>query len=258
MNEISPKYLMMLIDKIESVIWANFKSYKKVKQYIQKWHFADINYENFPIVYQDNGKDIDLSETLHAIEDGEIVLKIAIDLSIETPDFIPSIPVFRNNLKNSYKRASDSFNEAIKNITEQPSISIGLANSTLESIIKYIFEDENIKTKSKNGDTLYKQTENILKEFSMFPGSDIPKEIRDMGSALLKVSKSIEDIRSNKTFMHGKTDSTYLVEESIYAVFIVNVVASIGLFLINFYELKYKNIILNNEGDWISTENIPF
>lgn len=34
MNEISPKYLMILIDKIEAVIWDNFKSYKKVKQYM--------------------------------------------------------------------------------------------------------------------------------------------------------------------------------------------------------------------------------
>lgn len=58
--------------------------------------------------------------------------------------------------------------------------------------------------------------------------------------------------------MHGKTDNTYLVEESLYAVFIVNIVATIGLFLINFYELKYKNIILNDEDEWISAENIPF
>jgi hypothetical protein len=28
--------------------------------------------------------------------------------------------------------------------------------------------------------------------------------------------------------------------------------------LINFYELKYKNIILNDEDEWISAENIPF
>ncbi len=69
---------------------------------------------------------------------GELLLKIAIDLSIETPDFIPSIPIFRNEIKVNYSNASNSFEKAFKDIEEHPDIAVRLANSALESIIKEI------------------------------------------------------------------------------------------------------------------------
>lgn len=50
-----------------------------------------------------NIKKIDLKKTLHQI-DGETLLKIAIDLGLDTPDFIPSIPMFKNELKSSLKQ----------------------------------------------------------------------------------------------------------------------------------------------------------
>jgi hypothetical protein len=253
--EVSPKYLMKLVDQIEKKIWEEFGSYKKVKSYIKKWHFAGFSYENFPIVFKSD-ETIDLAETLHNIE-GETLIKIGIDLGIETPDFIPSIPLFKNNLKNNYQRASSSFEEACRKIEDQPSISIGLANSTLESIIKYILEDESIKVKWNERDTLYKQTQNILKELNMFPSEDIPSEIRNIGSGLLSVSQNIEDLRSGKTLMHGKTDNGYMIEDPLYSGFIVNAVATVGLFLINFYEKKYKKNTAENEEE-VKIENIPF
>ena len=250
--EISPKYLMKLIDQIEKALWDEFPhaKYKNVKRYIEKWHEGNFDGQNFYIRYQDDGEIIDLGETLHGI-DPETLVKIAIDLGVETPDFIPSIPVFKNKLKDGYRRALDSFNEAIKNVLEQPSVSVGMANSTLESIIKYILEDKTITVKWKEKDTLYAQTQNLLKEFKMFPGSHVPVEINDIGNGLLKASKSIEDLRSRKTLLHGKTDNDYMVEDSLYACFVVNAVATIGLFLMSFYEKKYKNKNVDSE------ENIP-
>lgn len=258
--EISPKYLMGLIDQIEVKIWEEFSSYKKVNHYIEKWHCSDFDYENFAIYCQNEGNVIDLGKTLHGI-DSEILIKIAIDLGIETPDFIPSVPLFKNNLKNDYQRALDSFNEATKNVVEQPNISVGLANSTLESIIKYILEDKSIKIKWKENETLYKQTQNILREFQMFPDSNIAEEIRNIGSGLLKVSNNIEKLRSGKTFMHGKTDNGYMIEDSLYACFIVNSVTTVGLFLMSYYDKKYKTRVLeiNSEDDLeIKIEDIPF
>ena len=61
---------------------------------------------------------------------------MAIDLGVETPDFIPSIPVFKNELKSDFETASQTFEKAYKNVEEDPSLAIGLANSALESIIK--------------------------------------------------------------------------------------------------------------------------
>ncbi|MDU1903926.1 MAG: hypothetical protein E6772_04005 [Dysgonomonas sp.] len=121
MKDISPKYQMTLIKKIESAIWSEYKSYKDVKFYIEKWYKWDYNnWENFPIVLKES-KDIDLVSTLHGI-DGETLLKIAIDLGVETPDFIPSIPVFRNEIKSNYPTASRTFEDAFKQIEEHPDI----------------------------------------------------------------------------------------------------------------------------------------
>lgn len=95
---------MTLIKNIESAIWTEYKSYKDVKFFIDKWHTSEQDWnnyrENFLIVLKES-KDIDLPATLHGI-DGETLLKIAIDLGVETPDFIPSIPVFRNEIKSNY------------------------------------------------------------------------------------------------------------------------------------------------------------
>jgi len=55
---------------------------------------------------------------------------------LETPDFIPCIPTFRNEIKSDYKTASATFEKAFRQIEEHPDIAIGLANSSLESIIK--------------------------------------------------------------------------------------------------------------------------
>ena len=76
---------------------------------------------DFNIEYFTEGSNkgrINLSETLTnlATETPDKLLKIAIDLGIETPDFIPSIPTFRNKLKDDYKNASTSFEKAFHNI----------------------------------------------------------------------------------------------------------------------------------------------
>lgn len=70
------------------------------------------------------------------------MLKIAIDVGVETPDLIPSIPVFRNEIKAEFESASAAFEKAFKQIEEHPDIAIGLANSVLESIIKAVLNDE--------------------------------------------------------------------------------------------------------------------
>lgn len=105
--------------------------------YISKWYEGDQwnnNWENFHIYQKDNGE-IDLLSTLHSMT-GSDILKVAIDMGVDTPDFIPSIPTFKNELKSGFKTAYDTFTKAFKQIEIDPSLAIGLANSALESIIK--------------------------------------------------------------------------------------------------------------------------
>lgn len=250
---------MQLVDDIEKAIWLHFPSYKKVKLYVEKWHIIDEDWnnhwENFKIVCKESGE-IDLSSTLHNI-DGESLIRIAIDLGVETPDFIPSIPVFRNEIKASFENASATFERAFTQIEEHPDIAIGLVNSALESIIMEILKDERLITKSKDGETLYGLTQNLLKEFQLFPNSDLPIEIRTMGSALLSASQSIEKLRSEKTNFHGKTNGDYFVKDPLYTYFVVNSVITVGLFLNSFYRKKYPKLEATNRNA-PDKDDLPF
>ena len=207
---VSPKYQMQLVNSVEQAIWDEYKSYKQVRLYINKWYknnyepngFNDNYWENFTIVEKAN-KEIDLTSTLHTMT-GSDLLKIAIDLGVDTPDFIPSIPTFKNELKADFKTAYDTFTKAYKQIDTDPSTAIGLANSALESIIKEILKDDRISSKVTGGETLYKLTSIILKEFNL-TNDNHPKEIKTIGSSLLAINQTIEKLRSEKTNFHGKT-----------------------------------------------------
>lgn len=257
-NLISPKYKMALIDDTYNKIWELYGSYKKVEFYIEKWiSYVSVDWsfeeEATFIIKRDSKNNIDLLATLNKI-DSETLLKIAMDLEIETPDFIPAIPTFKNEIKSEYINASHTFQKAFKEIEEDPDLAIGLANSTLESIIKEILKDNifDKKLSEFNSKTLYDLTNQILKELSLFPQSDMPNEIKAIGSSMLSMNKNIEQLRSNKSRFHGKLEEDILINESIYAYFIVNSVTTIGLFLISFYKTKFKT----EETDEI--EVIPF
>jgi len=259
-NEIvSPKHQMQLVDDVEKAIWGKYESYKKVRLYLEKWHVVedDINYpwKNFAFKNKDGGE-IDLTSTLHTM-DGETLLKIAIELGVDTPDFIPSIPIFRNTIKSEYKTASETFEKAFRQIEEHPDIAIGLANSALESIIKEILKDDRIKTKFNPNNTLYDLTNNLLKELTLFPKADIPIEIKTIGSSFLAINQSIEKLRSEKTNLHGKTTEDYIIKDSLYTYFVVNSVATIGLFLNSYYKNKFPELI-EREKEELASDDLPF
>lgn len=243
-NLVSPKYQMQLVNSVEKAIWDEYKSYKQVRLYINKWHknnydpngFNNDYWENFAIVEKPN-KEIDLTSTLHNFS-GTDLLKIAIDLGVDTPDFIPSIPTFKNELKSEYKTAYDTFNKAFMQIETDPSIAVGLANSALESIIKEILKDDRISSKISGGETLYKLTSIILKEFNI-TNDEHPKEIKTICNSLLAINQSIEKLRSEKTDFHGKTNDDYLITDTIYTYFVVNAVTTVGLFLNSYYKTKF-------------------
>lgn len=260
-NNISPKYLMSLIGKIEKTLWDTFdySKYRNVLHYITKWQNHTIDdrgneYTDFEI-YLNKQNEIDLYETLHHINN-ETLLKIAIDLGIETPDFIPSIPTFRNEIKSDYKTASSTFEKAFKQIEEDPATAAGLANSALESILKEILKEDNIKTKFNPNRTLYDLTQDVLKEFELYPNSSMPQEIKTIGSSLLAINQSIEKLRSEKTCLHGKTDTDYIIDDPIYTYFVVNSIATVGLFLKSFYEKKFKSLTENTNDSIVN--DLPF
>lgn len=240
--KISPRYQMSLVQSIIDCLSLLYGNSEDIELYIKKWHEEDGafgDYDNFHMFYLGDGNKLDVKKTLHNI-DSETLLKIAIDLGIDTPDYIPCVPMFKNELKASYEMASQTFEKAFKNVESEPSLAVGLANSALESIIKKILSDDKLDIQWKENDTLSSLIKSILKSFQLNIDTSSPKEIKTISSSLIKCCKAIEDLRSAKTEFHGAIDSTYFISEPLYAYFIVNAVTTVGLFLLNFYKTKFQ------------------
>lgn len=259
MDKISPKYQMKIVQAINDRLYELFKSYDDVEAYVEKWRevYDDFGNANYYIQYKDSERQkIDLKKTLHQI-DGETLLKIAIDLGIETPDFIPSIPIFKNELKSSYETAAQTFDKAYCNVEKDPGLAVGLANSALESIIKEILKDKKLQIQYNSKDTLSKLIKNICKAFRLDNDISLPQEIQTIASSLIACSSAIEDLRSTKTEMHGKTQDDFIVDEPLYAYFIINAVSTVGLFLLNYYKEKYVQQI-NKVPSTLELDDLPF
>lgn len=246
MDKIAPSYQMNLVKTINERLFELYHSYNDVEQYIRKWHEYDDygNWENFNIknkLTKDNQSKIDAYATLHNMP-GDLLLRIAIDLGLETPDFIPSIPTFKNELKSNYETASQTFEKAYSNVETDPELAIALAYSALESIIKEILKDKRISILYDKNQTLPKLIGVICKAFKLID-EKLPVELKTIGSSLINIAKSIEDLRSDKTLAHGQTDEDYKLQDPLYARFIINSVTSVGLFLLNFYKEKYTKHI---------------
>jgi len=236
--KISPLYQINLQKTLKEVLFQELGGYKEVERYLRRWYESyNLNDSNFYFFY--NGVNVDVLETLNTM-DGELLLQIAVDLGVDTPDFIPSIATFKNEIKSSYATAYQTFEKALKEVYEHPDLSIGLVNSALESILKELGKDERLKESSNMAKgTLYDLAQNLLKSFDLFPSKDIPAEIRNIGSGLITILKNIEDLRSTKTKLHGLGDKDYMVTDTILAQFIVNASTTVGMFLLTYYKNRF-------------------
>jgi len=98
-DKISPKFKMQLLLEIENAIWNEYKTYKRVRQYMEQWiEEYDWNNQNFVIITKGDTNEIDLTQTLTHIDD-ETVLQIAADIGVNTPDFIPAVAEIYNIFK---------------------------------------------------------------------------------------------------------------------------------------------------------------
>ena len=238
---------MELIQKVHDKIWEEYKTYKDVLFYIKKWHQSDLDnwnnyWENFELILV--GINIDLKSTLHSMK-GSDLLKIAIDLGVDTPDFIPSIPTFKNQIKEQYENVYETFIKAVKNIESDPSLAVGLTNSAFESLIKEFLQDKRINSQLKGGETLYKLVQIILKTFNL-NDPNFPIEVKTICTSLLAISQSIEKLRSEKTIFHGKTKDDLLINDSMYVYLTINSFSTIALFLNTYYKKKFPPIVIEN------------
>jgi len=265
---------MELTPKVEKTLWDLFDTakYQNVRRYIEKWHEEYDGYnnwgdnENFHIYFKnEQNTEIDLAETLHKIPK-DMLIKIAIDLGIDTPGFLPVVSEFKNVLKDKNQSAYQNFTRATKNVYENPDQAVSLASSTLEGIIKTILADETFRDKADaiRNKSLSKLVTMIVKEFGFDSKTECPPELITIAGQLRSLGATIDDLRSDKSTAHGKAHDEYVVDDPLWAAFIVNTSASLGLFLWEYFEKKYKPQIKNkrqlsdSEDEPINLDDIPF
>lgn len=244
-----------MVNTIELIAEAIVEEFSPLgaEAYMQRWHEGErYEDENFEMRYFNNR--FDLSKTLHGISDDELLLAIAVDIEVDVPGLIYSIPEIKGILSTNYKGAASILQNALVNMHKEPAAAVTSANSALESIVKHICENASIKDCKPNA-TLHELVQHILKEFNFYPSSKMKEEVRDIGSGLLTAAEGVRKMRNRHTNAHGKFSDDYIIDDPLYAYYIVNAVATIGFFLINFYEKKY---LPQQQAEEISEDDIPF
>lgn len=258
---------------MEKRLWEEFKSYKNVEFYIKKWQiwdeddFGNVCGVNFSITNYDGGNgNIDLSNTLHGMPN-EIVIRIATDLCIPTPGFLPIVPdKFKNILADVNQNACHNFERAIQNVYENPDESVTLAASVLDGIIKTILEHEKLqelKTET-SGKSLGKQAQLITKRLSEMSSVECPQEIATLCGQLRSIGQTVDNLRSDKATAHGKLGEEYVINEPLWGALAVNACATVGIFLWELFNNKYKltetkNVeVEENASGKINFDDIPF
>lgn len=273
---ISPRYMVKLIGEVEQALWNEFETskYKNVELYIKKWHktegtppFYNDYEENFTLYWQDKQKTrIDLTKTLHGMPN-ETIIRIATDLDIPTPGFLPIAPEkFKNVLADINQNACHNFERAIQNVYENPDESVTLAASALDGIIKTILEHEKLQElrAEASGKSLSKQVQLITKRLSEMSSMQCPQEISTLCCQLRSIGQTVDDLRSDKATAHGKLDGEYVIDEPLWAALIVNTCATVGIFLWELFNNKYKLTetpdveVEENASDEINLDDIPF
>lgn len=271
-SDISPKYIMELVPKVSETLWGMFTNakYQNVRRYIEKWHEGKWTgwngeewEENFHIHFRDEEKrEIDLDETLHNIPN-DALIKIAIDLGIDTPGFLPAVPRFKNILKNQNQSAYQNFQRATKSVYESPDNAVALAASTLEGIIKTILSHETFTedAESIKNKPLSKLVSEILKKFGFSDKTKSPQEIITIASQLRGIGSTIDDLRSDKSTAHGKGGDDYVIDDPLWAMLTINASASLGLFMWEYFEKKYLTNLptkLPDDNKSVDLSEIPF
>lgn len=240
MNRILPSYKLALEKKVRAAIDQKYTA-RDATYYLEEWHesYDDFGNCNFYLSYNDNNREyLDLDATIHSI-DGETLLKIAIDLGIETPNYIPSIPIFRNELKSNYQFASRTFEKAFREVESDPDTACGLAVAALESIIKEIMTDNRISLKCRDKGDIVKLVEDILKAYSLLPNCGNIGEVKTLVSGLQKCATAMGEIRGDKSSLHGHKTGDIVITEPGSAYFVINSICSVGLYLIHIYNKQY-------------------
>lgn len=255
---ISPKYTMGLVDRVSKQLADDFEAAEDIDFYLQKWlEPMDQWTYNFEILRDIDGN-VDVRRTLHGMPP-DVLIRVAIDLGVETPGMLPSIPTFRNTLRDQNPNAQENFERAIRNVDAHPDDAVSLANSTLESVLKTIVADGGLGLTSEDvskdvGKVLAKK---VIPALGIASDKNAPAEVNRLASSLLSIAFAVSDLRNDKSSAHGNAPEDYVIDDPLWAELVVNATATVGLFLWEFYS-RTKRKHEDSNARPFDMDDIPF
>jgi hypothetical protein len=114
-----------------------------------------------------NKKKLNLFNSLSKAEDN-ILFQMAVDLGLEVPGLIYSVAEIRDILGTGYTKAHSMFENAYKKVMDEPSQSVSLAYSALESILKEL-SHEGLIQPCEDKETLPKLIKHVMRELELSP-----------------------------------------------------------------------------------------
>lgn len=255
-DKISPKYMMGLVQRVEGTLREAYPSLEDIQYYLEKWYEGDMNYENF--TFHMMGNELDLPRTLHDMPN-DLLIRIAIDLGLDTPGMLPSIPVFVNTLKNQNSNAQANFERAVRNVREHPDDAVALASSTLEGLLKTIGGDKNLGIAEVASKQIgRKLVVSVMGALGLVSGGERPREINQIAKSLQGTCDAVIELRSNNSSAHGHQPDEYVIDDPLWAELVVNATATVGLFLWEYYERRRITEPSNTDENANWDSDIPF
>lgn len=236
-NSISPRYTVELAGKVEERLWNLFQGYDKTCDYIEKWFDTEGLAPTIEPVYDFDGS-LNVSRSLKVLPNASLI-RMAMDLDIATPGFLPSIPLLRNILKEENPVALQTFDRAVKLSLEHPDEAVALACSSFEGLMKSVNRDLDVPTDRLVTGKLAKAT---LENLGLHVKTDLPVEVKTLTSSLIGACNAIFDLRTKST-AHGQSGdaATLVIDDPLWAIFAVNAISTIGTMMLQLKELKTQN-----------------
>lgn len=186
-----------------------------------------------------SSKWIYVKDLLSSIGD-ETILQIAHDLKLPVPNTVNNGSIKLAELLDgtAFIHAKNDFDEAIQALESHPNIAIGLASTTLESIYKSILDSFN--TSYPDDESLQPLQKAVFEKMELSLDGQADPEIKRILGGLINVGAGIGTLRTRYSSFHGKGEKQYRLEKR-HALLAINSMSTIGLFLIQTYQEKYRN-----------------
>ena len=197
----------------------------RIDRYIAWWSEKNgVSYSSFA-VFHESKVSIDINAFIMGIHDDKL-LQFAVDLGVVIPGLTYSVKEITAYVPEpQYEQYRlNYFDEAYKEILTNPANAVSGAFTVLESICQQIAKDRGQKVGNEKITDLLKK---FINDDDFFIEPEIAKQSKDM---IKEMCKMVKDTRNKNTKAHNSGEPT--IEDPIHASFIINTVATVGLFLL--------------------------